>query len=80
MDISTINVIWFVIISFVCALLGAALFGAITVRNPCRWSYMGIGAVLGLSMGPYLFAIFVMLNIENSMMVTEKSNSNEVFV
>jgi hypothetical protein len=80
MDISTLNVIWFIIISFICALLGAALFGVITAKNPCRWSYMGIGAVIGLSIGPYLFAVFVMINIENSMIVTEKGQDVELLV
>jgi len=74
MDTVAIHSIWFVIISLVCALLGAILFGIISFKNPCRLTYAGIGAIIGLSMGPYIFAITIMLNIENSMTITEKEH------
>lgn len=73
MNIPSANLIWFVIISIVCALLGAALFGAVTAKNPCRWSYTAIGAIIGICLSPYMFAMLVMINVENSMVLTEKS-------
>jgi uncharacterized BrkB/YihY/UPF0761 family membrane protein len=73
MQISSINLLWFVIIAIICALLGAALFASVTAKNPCRWTYTAIGAIIGLCIAPYMFSMLVMINVENSMIVTEKN-------
>jgi hypothetical protein len=72
MDIGNFHSVWFVVISLVCALLGAFLFLSINAANPCRWSWAGIGAVLGLSLGPYFFSMFVMVEIENHLKEKER--------
>jgi uncharacterized BrkB/YihY/UPF0761 family membrane protein len=78
MYISSVNVLWFVIIAIVCSLLGAALFASVTFKNPCRWSYTAIGAIIGLCITPYMFSMLVMINVENSMIVTEKNQDVQV--
>lgn len=60
-------VVLFVFIEVACALVLASLFLAVMNGSPCRGQYAGIGAILGLSLGPFIYAASTMYEIDQDL-------------
>jgi hypothetical protein len=54
----------FVLIELTCSLALAALFLAVTGRSACKWQYAALGAIMGLALGPFIYAASVMADVE----------------
>ncbi len=71
-DIRRSQIVQFLLISIVSSLLCAAFFRFMSAHHPCSWTYVGIGLVIGVCITPYLFAMFIMFNVEK----TIRANKN----
>jgi len=65
----------FVLIELACSLILAALFLAVTGRSVCRWQYAALGAIMGLALGPFIYAASVMADVETDLRAFAESAS-----
>lgn len=68
-------VIWFILIELLLAVLGAVVFLVVSFKSACRVHWALIGAVIGLCLGPYIYACMIMAQLEQQIIMYEKENA-----